>query len=167
MDDLHLSNKNNCFLDNESRRVHSYTYWLVIDYHLYFFTLTFWTFITLHYYIYLPLNPKTNGKIRIWPTWFSRYSIIHMSSIIYFVFCGSLQPGSGAWFNIKMFSISFDIGLWYIDSLQYSCFCVFVFTSASLSALPPETNYIQIVNYIMYFCWENKTLELEDVILPV
>ena len=32
---------------------------------------------------------------------------------------------------------------------------------ASLSALPPETNYIQIVNYIMYFCWVNKTLELE------
>ena len=32
---------------------------------------------------------------------------------------------------------------------------------ASLSALPPEKNYIQIVNYIMYLCWENKTLELE------
>ena len=32
---------------------------------------------------------------------------------------------------------------------------------ASLSTLPPETNYIQIVNYIMYFCWVNKTLELE------
>ena len=32
---------------------------------------------------------------------------------------------------------------------------------ASLSALPPETNYIQIVNYIMYFCWVNKTHELE------
>ena len=32
---------------------------------------------------------------------------------------------------------------------------------ASLSALPPETNYIQIVNYIMYFCWVNKILELE------
>ena len=27
---------------------------------------------------------------------------------------------------------------------------------ASLSALPPETSYIQI----MYFCWENKTLNL-------
>ena len=32
---------------------------------------------------------------------------------------------------------------------------------ASLSALPPEMKYIQIVNYIMYFCWVNKTLELE------
>ena len=32
---------------------------------------------------------------------------------------------------------------------------------ASLSALPKETKYIQIVNYIMYFCWVNKTLELE------
>ena len=33
---------------------------------------------------------------------------------------------------------------------------------ASLSALPPEMNCIQIVNYIMYFCWVNKTLVLED-----
>ena len=32
---------------------------------------------------------------------------------------------------------------------------------ASLSALPPKTNYIQIVYYIMYFCLENKKLELE------
>ena len=32
---------------------------------------------------------------------------------------------------------------------------------ASLSTLPPETNYIQIVYQITYFCWENKALELE------
>ena len=32
---------------------------------------------------------------------------------------------------------------------------------ASPSTLPPETNYIQTVNYIMYFCWESKTLHLE------
>ena len=32
---------------------------------------------------------------------------------------------------------------------------------ASLSTFPPETNYIQIVRHIMYFCLEDKTLDLE------
>ena len=37
----------------------------------------------------------------------------------------------------------------------------FYTVESSLSTLPTETNCIQIVNYTMYFCWENKTLELE------
>ena len=32
---------------------------------------------------------------------------------------------------------------------------------ASLSNLPPEMNYKQIVYVITYFYWQNKTLELE------
>ena len=52
-------------------------------------------------------------------------------------------------------------GTWCWHQISLSSTEPFHPVESSLSTLPKETNCIQIVNYTMYFCWENKTLELE------
>ena len=63
-----------------------------------------------------------------------------------------------------LYHVTFDGDISIVYGIHILLFCTQVDSSISyapLSTLTPETNYIQFVNHIMYFCWENKTLELE------